>query len=353
MLSVIKISYKLFTFFVLLVLLMTYETKSQVQSRTLQDSILNADGYWYYPHNYQYQYVYPKLTVLPPINSGMDFETLLTYIVLDSAMRNINKKLLYKNYLKYWEINNIKNDTTINIIKYWYKIKDYNPRLIYQFRRNASNAIDSNSYYKIDLWNVNDIASRLLKSAIVNQDSLKTLRMILEQDYILKVKVNSVDSMQCYQYPQEGVDYNNKIYNINAKVIDTLKGKNFDICIPPQLQSFKENEIQSNNSNICFVYTTHFRDDNSHNFPIHQTIKSNNTLKLEIGDTLIVYLNFKNYYFDYDYDYFVLGLDYVQPIIDGNVYDTQSFWGNNESISYIEFKAVYQRFKNYLLLGGY
>jgi hypothetical protein len=192
--------------------------------------------------------------------------------------------------------------------------------------------------------------SHLLSEIMINSHNYdKAFIDLNDAYYILKVHVTSVDSLPWIGYPGKFV------YGVRATVTDTIKGKRYTSCCPPQ--SFENNEkndeiLQTGNNCICFnYYTGHYSNDHFH---IDQSLKDQSgNLKLSPGMDLVITLNCTNYKWDYNYDYFNLSLYDVFAIINGNVQDPSQEFSNSTSTNYQTWKNSLLQKVNLLLTGGW
>ena len=341
--------------FLFLITLQSYILDAQIRSRDYRDSILaQKNNRWYIPDSlYQFQVAYPKLQAIPPITRDMPIEILYSYIFLDSLMRNVTPGQLKTNYLDRWRKEKIKNDTLIAAVKYLYKLIDYNPIGFYQYMHNQKGSI-----YKINLITVYSTIHELLDYIISNTPNYFAMADLFKADYILKIHINSINTLPRKEY-SKGNFINGYVYQVNATVLDTLKGRVFQNCICDQYLNSKksENVPLISGSTICFTY---------HNAPysngrrkIDESLLDTDrsymprNLVLKPGQDLIVTLQHCNYYWDYDYDYLSLNLLTAIPIINGQVKDNNKEWSNSLLLDYPHWKQEFLIKVNMLLNGGY
>ncbi len=310
------------------------------------------NGVWYSPNFDQFEVQYPKLNAVPPLSTGMDYETLLSYIYLDSLMRNTNRDMLYMNYLTRWTNTKTKNDTIVQAVKYLYKLVDYDPVRFAQYLVNLGEP------YTINLRAVRGWVSELFYNIVgMYGTNSQSMDHLINSDYILKVHVNSIDSLPQRTYPpNKGIYPNKYTHRVNATVIDTLKGKVYKNRIEQGMNAIEEHQekIQSDVSEIYFTYGTGPYDNNVTPFKIDPTLKnSRGNLQLRAGQDLIVILEHDSYLWDNNYDYFDLSLLCVYPIIEGQVKDGTNVWSNSASLSYEDWKAYFFLIREMLLNGDY
>ena len=327
--------------------------KAQMRTRTALDSAqAAANGYWYNPNNYQFEVQYPKLQQIPPLSTGMDYETLLTYVFLDSLMRNTNPDMLYQLYLNRWNKDKVKNDTIVNAIKYMYKLKDYDPIRFVQYMQSTGNAYTANLNY------LDGTCSRLLSKIFFKTPNpiATSISDLKESDYILRVHVNSINVLPKIEYPNKQIQPDHYIYQVNASVIDTLKGKVFQQCsyIQPKNKKKNSNKPQIDGSNLCFNYGTGPYANDESSFKVDSLLlDGSGNLSLQAGQDLIVCLEHLNYLEDFDYDYFSLFLIRAIPIINEQVRDIANIWSGSTLLNYSDWKVAFKQRRDILFTGGY
>lgn len=333
-----------------------FTLNGQIRQRFPKDSAqASLNGYWYNSNLHQFETQYPKLNNVPPLSYTMDYETLLSYIFLDSLTKYANTDYIYQNYLNRWNENQTKNDTTINAIKYQYKIVDYDPIRYHQYHWNT------HKNYENTIYSIKNLVTTLFYSLLGYNGysgdiplENKAITDILRADYILKIQVNSIDSVPKIRYPRtNGLVPNEFTYQINATVLDTLKGKVFQNCYqPPMLK--QPDKTQSSNSEICFVYGTgRYRNDFSSFKLDPNLINYAGNFSLNVGQEVIVFLQFTNYLWDYNNDYLQLHLFNAYPIIQNEVKDISNVWSQDTSLPYQNWKLIFEEKKNNILTGGY
>jgi hypothetical protein len=333
-----------------LIILQSFVLNAQIRTRDLSDSIrATKNGVWYNPSFYQFEVQYPKLQVIPPLSMGMDYETLLSYIYLDSLMRSTNRDLLYMNYLDRWMNSGTKNDTIVQAVKYLYKLVDYDPVRFVQYETNLGKPP-----YTVNLKSIRGWIGEILSNIVGQIGPNSILNELLRADYIFKVHINSIDSLPQRRYPPNQGIYPEKFtYKVNATVIDTLKGKVFSNCNSGEMIP-KHDNFQSTTSEVCFTYGTGPYENDVYPFKLDPSLKnSSGNLKLQPGQDLIVILNYGSYLWDNNYDYFDLSIITAYPIIDGQLKDISHIWSISSSLSYEDWKTIFLQKKEMLLNGGY
>lgn len=336
---------------------------------------------WYDSSTANYQTQYPIIRNLPPLNTGMQFDILLSYVFLDSLLRN-KYNIEIKNKINTWNTN---NDTISNAIKYLYSLVDYNPVIFKQYEfatldyykihnnlvnfgskmidtlnpslPNSIDSVTTSGKYTASLDDVCTQVRNKFNDFVGNE--INAVNSMLRPDYILRIKVNSIDStINSNNY---GNEY---IYQVNAEVLDTIKGHYFNNeCITDQmLLENKNNEVSSIN-NVCikFMYRNliYNEDRNPLQLKLEPSFKYNGDyFRMLPNQEAIVFLKFNRRYVDYSFDYFELYLDVTSSfsalaIIDGKVSDLNHFWSNQDLIDYSLWKARYDEIKNKILNNGY
>ncbi|MFN8360849.1 MAG: hypothetical protein U0264_13125 [Candidatus Kapaibacterium sp.] len=319
---------------------------AQIRTRTVNDSIIARNAHtWYDASKYQFEVAYPKLSVIPPLSTGMDFETLLSYILADSLMRSTTRESL-TSHVKYWKKQKVKNDTIIAAIKYLYKLKDYDPIRFYQYMHSLDSPL-----YSINLLKLHSSVAEVLSRIVTNTPNAFAINQLFEADYILKVHVNFIDSLPWINHP------NQYIYQVNATVLDTLKGRVFQSCGIENLSIKKSNKQlapTTASNTLCFTYVTGPYSNDVDNYKVDESLLNGaGNLSLQPSQEVIVSLSHGNYLWDYGYDYFGLSISRVTPIINGQVKDNNNEWSNSLLLNYADWKSAFLQKKNMLLTGGY
>ena len=316
----------------------------QIKSRTsLDSSRAAANGYWYYDNMFQFQTKIPKLLSVPPLRSDMDFETLFGYNVLDSIIKTKTSNEL-NTITSSWLKQKTKNDTIINAIKYLYKLTDFSPILFNQYN-NSLNRMIYKSNVSLIKSNLSEIIDEIFQTKTSTNSAFK---MLYNSDYILKVKVNNINSMPYKTYRTLDTMPGINIYNVNAMVLDTLKGKEFSPC------SLNNSNFLINNCNICFNYITGPYSNSESDLNIHPSLLDNlGNLALQQNQELIIVIGYCNYYLDFNFDYFDLSVIKVFPIINNIVYDINKEWSDSKTLNYDDWKLIFLDKRLKLLNGGY
>jgi hypothetical protein len=332
-----------------LFVLESYVLNAQLRTRTSADaSEAQTNGYWYNPSNYQFQIAYPVLQDIPPLSTGMDYEILLAYIYLDSIMRSYTKNDIGQIYHN-WNLQNTYNDTLSRAVKYLYKLKDYDPIRFYQYMHSLGNS------YNISLNGLISFESMLFDKIVLNSQNQIAMNDLNHADYILKIHVNSINSLPRREYPNLQLISNEYIYQVNADVNEILKGQVIYDCNTNQTKIKKNLDKPSTpNITICFDYITGPYSNDVINFKVDPSLLNNDgNLTLQSGQDLIVFLYHCNYLWDYNYDYFNLTLIKAFPIVNEQVLDISNEWSRYQSLNYLDWKNLFLQDVNLLLMGGY
>ena len=190
---------------------------AQVRPISRTDSATGAYmGNWFYPSEYQFETNFPLLNTIPPITTGMPYEIMLSYIFLDSLIRNY-PPALDTTIVKRWFDEKSKNDTVKAVLKYLYKLQDYDPVRFILYAYSTGHAFIP---YNTTLYAIKGKINRLLEAVQTLFDpSITALMDLLQADYVLKVHVNSINSLPWFAHPDQFA------FGVNATVLDTLKGR--------------------------------------------------------------------------------------------------------------------------------
>ncbi len=311
----------------------------------------------------------PILTSLPPLQTNMPLDVLVAYIGADSIARTATPRQMNGIVDSMFSL----NDTLKQFGKYLYQVVDWNPVLFMQYQletqyrrkgipNDTLHFVDENGnptdtaagalpdLYRIGLtFAIPAMRSKYVKYAPSGMTK-EAARALLVADYVLRVRVDSVDSCRNYQTPESTA----LRFSAYATVLDTLKGKVFpNLCqnrsqyLQPYQQGLrnKEDVPQPHSSSpgiacnkIRFEYWKgayrtgdytaaglgkFYRDTVFLDQEQHFTIPA--------GTECIVFLQFHNPLVDDDYDYFNLDLGMnssygILRISDNTVVDLNKVW---------------------------
>jgi hypothetical protein len=340
------------------------QNETGTRNISVYEEMLKARHKWYDTSTIMYQYQFPIITSIPPLSISMPFNVLLSYIYTDSLLRFAHSRPLMKR-ISAW---NSLNDTLKWMAYGDYVMSDYNPIVFKQYKQETLNwqivntDIRSNSKFDtlpdiVGKYNAvySDIKSLLdIKIAEVLPDSdARAIMSLLTCDYILKIKVISIDSM--IDKLSSGSFPGSYYYRVTAIVYDTIKGK--VLPPPPTNETFAKHEKLLDTSNehlIQFGYTN--RAYHSLGFVGNEgkqsyteadtafTRGSSNVFSMKVDQEAVVFLSYFNNVIDYQHDYFDLSLDPLAslnalPIIDGYVRDVNKVWSQDLMTSYPSWKS--------------
>jgi hypothetical protein len=327
------------------------------------ENMLKGRHSWYDTSTAMYQHQFPIIRSIPPLSITMPFNVLLSYIYTDSLLRFTPRTTL-TNRINSWSS---LNDTLKWMVYGDYVMSDYNPIIYSQFWQETANWRIANTSIRTDSpddtlpaitgkYNAsyNSIKPKLdVKIAQVLPDSIsKAIMSLLTCEYILKIKVISIDSM--IDKLSSGSFPDSYYYRVTAIVYDTIKGK----ILPPapiDSQEYrKKNNIPLENSYgiIQFGYTNRAYQslwssgDGKFRYsePDSAFIRGVGTeFSMKLNQEAIVFLTYFNNKIDYQHDYFDLSLDPLAsfnalPIIDGDVRDVNKVWSQNLLMPYSSWK---------------
>jgi hypothetical protein len=206
------------------------------------------DAVWLDSSSVTYEEAYPIIKSIPPIHSGMPYDVLQSYIYIDSLLRFARTPEIARKRKSWTSM----NDTLSWLLYGLYVMKDYDPVSYVQYREEISNhpkkkPVDSTKprsfshfnnpakktmqrggierYYST-MYSVQSATWLLDDILTVPQHEKNALKALFYCDYILRVKVLSVDSMP-FVGKSAVLNKNDYIYRAIAQVKDTIKGQVF------------------------------------------------------------------------------------------------------------------------------
>lgn len=302
-----------------------------------------------------YHKKYPIIRDIPPINTSMPYDILLSYIYLDSASRHIDRG----EFRKYIDTLSHMNDTLANTMKYYYKLVDYNPII---FRQYASETqLDQKQRYDTPVSEIEE--SSLWEYREFTPDSIKNaLYSMLLSEYILKVKITGIDSMKAPNTMWIGDTTTYRYFQAECEVQDTIKGKVFNSYSNPSLGIDSETIQNSVNPTLMtFSFTksayTHWSPKAKEDwYPKKDTNLTNywGQFMPKVGQEMIIFLVHGNKLYDEHNDFWQLSTIYrtsnlALPVINGEVRDVNKVWSDNESMPYSDWLLRYQELLDYLM----
>lgn len=371
--------------YVLLAFLYSASTQQIMNSRNFDVVEAQKSNIWYDSTTSTFQTQYPIISNLPPLNSGMPFEILYSYIIIDSLLKYTGQKHI-TDLFKQW---NSLNDTLNNTAKYYYMIKDYNPVVFTQYSFSIRDyqkypknlitkrkkdlttgeyidtltnlSVDSIEYsgvYTNDIFSLEYLLWNKYND-FIPQSELWTVLTLLESDYILRIRVLDVDSIEA-----KNSTVSDLVYGVHAEVLDTLKGQYFRNECDIQLLNNKINIGLSTNSTlpcIKFMYKKEIYDPDYKrvdwiNDPAFET--GYNSFGLTEGQEAIVFLKFNMRKIDNENDYLRLlvhkyASNGALPIINGQVRDLNHFWSPNDLVNYQLWKNIFDNIKGNIINLNY
>lgn len=293
---------------------------------------------WYDSTNSMFQVKYPIIQSIPPISSDMPIDVILSYIYTDSLVRFFEKGTRKK--INSWTT---MNDTLKSSVVALYKMVDYNPMMFRQYdgetglnsvmsdlkdgfeeTTKQSPCVDVDGRYRMSpgllRHQIEEKWLTLLPGEMKNSIKMFSL---LRSDYILRVKILSIDST-ANKYI--AVDRMTNRYKVLAEVIDTIKGKRFQ---PVNYSLFNTSEIIR--PKIEFQYSP-YEYNAIRRYTRLADAQKDSAFTNGLGEfcmhnnqEAIVFLTHENPLYDAQNDYFDLGVASeclnAFPIIKGNVRD--------------------------------
>lgn len=300
-----------------------------------------------------YHKQYPVIRDIPPVNSSMPSDIIISYLYLDSVSRHLNLGD-FRNYIK--SLSHIDKEMS-TFLKHYYKVVDYNPII---FRQYASETqIDQLHRYNTPVNEIeNNFSSKYRELTL---DSVKyALYSMLRAEYILKVKITAIDSMRSPSTMYRGDTTIYHYFQAECIVQDTIKGRVFNSS------SLARQSTSENTTMMTFSF-----DDNSYpqkywgmsneqaTEPWYPEVDTNLTnykseFMPKIGQEIIVFLTHLTKLYDEHNDYYRLSADYYSsnnalPIINNIVYDVNKVWSENDSMTYDKWLERYHTLKSYVI----
>lgn len=180
-------------------------------------------------------YKFPNYTNIPLYSTDMPYDVLIGYIAMDSVCR-YDSLWYYQEFFK----RQTYNDTIKKIMRFMYKMDDYNPVLFnYSIRTRAGKY----QYF------AKDLIESLVKVLAKHSPNPYLDRVLIENSYILHILVTDT----LYNGDPNNTAPSGDIYNVTAQVLDTIKGKVFPTCknLYPNTTNI---DIHSINNNTCFQF---------------------------------------------------------------------------------------------------
>ncbi len=345
--------------------------QNETGTRYLNKTMFQKSGLWLDSSTYMFQHGFPIIKDIPPLSTGMPYEVMLGYIYLDSLLTYAPQKSV-DSLLNTWD--NL-NDTLTGALKYHYILNDYNPIIFQQYAGEVKLHQKINTNLKIIGYEPSDsnytpirkyqsdLTITIYKAVekfrkIYESDMVKALYSMLYADYILRIEVLDIDSMQ---NKNSSLDYNR--YNVTARIKDTLQGQ-----VIPEYdygQYIVEEEEGEKYPLFTFQYTPL---DHGHIYVLNENrmytqadtaFMENGDFDMDIGQEAIVFLRFVNHKYDFEYDYYDLDLEprcslnLLRINENDNVIDVNNVWSENIEISYDNWKQIYQNLLSIIMNMNY
>jgi hypothetical protein len=368
---------------IIVVLVSLFTTVSQAQNesgtRPIDIPGTKAQGFYYDSTFSMMQVQFPIIRSIPPINTGMPFDVILSYIYVDSLLRFRNDKEIKSTLMGYTTL----NDTLTWAGTILYRLTDYNPFLLKQYdletvagRKKLSNhykakrvGIDngadtlplSNRYSSI-LQTLTASVYNKIVSLIPPTSYREAYNSLLSSNYVLRIKVLSIDSTRDkYWFTNDQFAPDTQyVYQVTAKVIDTLKGRAFKSYLCNETTIKQGNTLQEECPIIKFHYTKRtysLLGNEGYETLVADTsalLDGNGKYSMKMNKEYVVFLNYANALVDEQYDYFDLSVEAMCSLgalsIENNVvHDINKIWSASEYVSYSTWKAsVNTRIQNIL-----
>ena len=337
-------------------------------TRPMNKERFTALRYWRDTSTTFYHAGYPILRSLPPLNSGMPWSVMATYIYMDSLARFDEDELAEQTATR-WKYDRSLTDTLKWSVSYLYQAVDYNPIIWRQYVDEVD--LKYKKKYVASLSGIQakttDALYNILTTSTVSARRVAMLALA-ESDYILRVHVQSIDSMPT------GDAKTPYIYRVSADVLDTLKGKIFQSCLS-NYTTRKDNPkgtLSSPLSSVApcirFTYLPHLYSDPRYTPPGAPRLYSardpefaradDSLFRMRPGQEAIVFIRHTNRLVDSTHDYYHLMLERrasmgALPIIDGHVRDINQIWSNDLMTPYATWRTRFLALRDQLISGAY
>jgi len=334
-------------------------------TRYLNQTRFQQQHLWYDSTTQMFQQTFPIIRNIPPINTGMPFDILLSYIYLDSLLKYSNNHTLDSmlNTINY------SNDTLKYALKYLYRLVDYYPVIFNQYANevnfyqnrgqrkikiigdNGDTLSPTVGPYSVNLIKLRSKIEEKFKDVFLGQSKLAYYSMFLA-DYILRVHIINIDSMLC-----KNVSSTYYRYNVTASIIDTLKGKIIPVVYQNSQTKKKFDKITSLDYLFNFQFTPYdysmlYVTDTEPLYSNQDTSFSDSwKFRMKAGQEAIVFITLDNQLYDLQRDYFDFDLEprcslNALKIENGNVYDINNVWSNQTVIPYQDWRQIYSNLQN-------
>lgn len=355
---------------VALVLLVATSPNANAQNESGRRS-LNKPGFggnWYDSTNAMYQYAFPIIRSLPPLNSSMPWDVMAGYIVADSIVRFDANGTTTETWLN---SRRTMNDTLAGMIRFFYRMKEYNAATFMQYQTEVGLKFNSPERpYRASLRRiVNATKDALLRCAPIRTES-RALYSALYADYILHVKVLAVDSMLLKPRP---LPPGRQVFRATVEILDTLKGGAIPSCQQelsqdPDNKSARRARIATAApcTYITFESLTTWdpRDypENERDYyardPAFCYSQTDSSFRMRAGQEAIVFIAYGNQRYDSTHDHFDPDITPFAsfgalPVIDGRVRDVNKVWSNSLWMNYPDWRQRFFAIREKIITGKY
>ncbi len=345
------------------------QAQNETGSRAMDKSTLQQWHYWYDSSTVRYHVGYPVLRSLPPLNTMMPWDIMAAYIYMDSLARfdfdrTADRRLdqLREEY-NFTDPPHTFSDTLKQAASYLYRLVDYNPVIFNQYLEEVG--LKYGSRYRADLRIIAAKVGVVVYEGLTDASRRVGMLALLEADYILRVRVRSVDSMPVPT--TEGM----YCYRVTADVLDTLKGRVFPSCNESAFNVGNEADSRTGlsvPSCMQFVYVDHLFSDPNHGPSGGPNLYyardpefargDDSLFAMRSGQEAIVFIAHHDWLMDSTHDYYHLRLERrasmgVLPIMDGQVRDINRVWSDDVMLDYGEWRRRLMVLRDRLLSGIY
>ncbi len=353
-------------------------------NRYLNEGRYHQKSKWIDSSKIKYQQCFPIIRSFPPVSAGMPDYVLESYMYIDSLLKSPDMK--FRTLMWHWPCF---EDTMKTLLKHLYIVNDYSPVVFNQY----VNEVDYYKYrkdrkkmamYTIDKYGNKTVVDNKEKRDTTDysgpyHNSLKTLCYsfnklreikeysdqmayfaVLYSDYILRVKIVSVDS-----YIDKGASINDRTYNYRAVVLDILKGQ----TLPANTVRLPDEDDESNPPAFSFQSSPYtFMNSKWGHFeynaatedfrPYRPDTAFGERFIMKHGQEAIVFVKMNNPKIDYECDWFDLQLEPecslgALRIENGIVYDINNIWSSQDALDYEDWKQIFLKYKNNILTEKY
>lgn len=323
--------------------------------RPIDGEKFRESGQWYDPSTAMYQVRYPILRSLPPLNTGMPYEVLRSYIYLDSIAR-FDLSHSMERATERWERI---NDTLKILAGHLYRLADYDPMIFAQYENET--VLKTQSKYAASLAVIRQNVRGAIRRSFPEAGIGSALYSLLNADYVLRVRVTDIDSMPARGPGGSLFPYS---FRVTAQVMDTLQGARFPACAG---QSGAKNRRPGSSACIQFQYSpgNYFNYDGMGGsdgwmYPERdpEFMTATGFFTMKPGQEAVVFLRHYPSRIDSAADYFDINLEphasyNALPIINGKVRDRNRVWSDNQMLNYNQWVQRFNKFRDQILKGNY